>query len=247
MSFIKSAPHLASAIMSILRTLLTISAMAVSAFAFAEGSFPGYIHVNGQLLEDVDADSYQKPGWMAIKRNQGASGLVPVKFQVQKVLKDGALQDIQITSNLGNVETVSGNADGVIAYINHPTLSTGPIKSTRFEAIQFGIGPEKRQHRIHFNSDGYVFSRKGNSVRLLLNGKAASVDKRSVIGTVNSDPARGELSDMTIIWGGDVNRDGVLDFIIYYGGEKAADVCLLLSERGAFIRFKTAACQMFSG
>ena len=173
---------------------------------------------NFQAL-DLDDFDFPPKGWLALIAKDGHWELTPAKVNIEN-------------------EVVSSDQPHALVLLHERTLTPGKVTTPN---IKFLKNPKRMslagQSMIAFvyNGANYRVSFNKSGVIILQSGKMATI----------LDQHREEAS---LVWAGDLDKDGKPDLIIDSGTEKNSTYCLYLSgTAGEKALVKKMGCQFFSG
>ncbi len=166
-------------------------------------------------------------GWLALVKNGNRGwNLVPAKVKNKPCL------DCELSERL-----VTSDKQNAIFLLRHTSLSAGPIQASRLNLgnsimietqVEIGFGgetyrialekPKSRKRKIA--GDSYV-----ERYREVVLHKGS---ERTVIG--KRPPKEDNEGWHDLLWAGDLDHDGKLDFIIYDGFNNGSLTCLYLSS-----------------
>lgn len=170
---------------------------------------------------DLDVFDFPAKGWLALIVQDGHWELTPTSVSL-------------------NNETVSSDHPKALALLHHRSLKPGKADALNMKfsgARKLNISKDSQPNFFRLNF-------KGQDYRLEITPAGMLVLKFGAIyTTLDSD-----RDDATIVWAGDLDRDGRLDLIVGTGTDKNTRFCLFLSgSEGEHSLMKKIGCQLFSG
>lgn len=172
-------------------------------------------------VADLDDFDFPSKGWLAL------------------IVKDGHWELSPTRVNLDN-ETVSSDQPKALALLHHRNLIPGKADALN---MKFS-GNRKLNISRDTQPNFFKLNFKGQDYRLEIT-KAGKVvlNYGAIYTTLDSD-----RDDASIVWAGDLDKDGKLDLIIGTGTEKNTRFCLFLSgAAGENNLMQKIGCQHFSG
>jgi hypothetical protein len=189
---------------------------------------------------DTDPNELKRYSWLALCADSGAWALVNERLT------------ITVDRKFEDTANIKGNCGKPLAYIHHTRLSAGPVQTPnikfygdqRNRSLNLTKG---RKITLRFEQTTHAISIKPNNetgdlhLVIEIDGHESQLlgDKDSAVG----------IDSASILWAGDLNSDGALDFIVttYHDEGKSALACLLLSGLKTGKGLTKVACQRFSG
>ncbi|KVC62353.1 hypothetical protein WI72_11310 [Burkholderia ubonensis] len=160
-----------------------------------------------------DAGDYPKDGWLGLAPNRNYWALAPAHIRFEPVQWSGEVVDV--TSNL----------DKAIALFHCKPLKAGKIETANlsFSNGERQIEPRAKPLRFGFRGRQY-------DLRYTASGSvtAEGDGKRSILHDFGGSTAPFRAS---LIWAGDIDRDGRLDFLMEFESDIGANFCLFTSGR----------------
>ncbi|PTT90550.1 hypothetical protein DBR42_05655 [Pelomonas sp. HMWF004] len=194
---------------------------------------PGAVHVG----EAPEAPGH---GWLALHRVGSSWRLSPTRLTARRVESAITEYDVEISST----------TPGAMAFMRLPGLRAGPVKTPKGWERFVGLvdlpadasEPDDPANGIRFNGTAYRLDVKPTVQQVSAQGDQPAYELRSspfsiVAGTrrteIGESGATNDSDDYNhIVWMGDLDGDGRLDFIISNSGKNSGGLCLYLS-RGA--------------
>ncbi|HIH2752794.1 hypothetical protein L3V59_24225 [Burkholderia aenigmatica] len=200
---------------ALLAALLVLLGVSTASTAFAQESEPDSCVVlppTRMLADDVGvADADLGDGWLALAPDGHRWKLAPARIRLEPVQPDGSVVDV--TSDVKNA----------VALLRCKSLRQGRVDAANLAFPNGGrvIEPGPEPLRFAFHGRRYAL-RYTASDGVIADGDG----KRSVLYDFggSTPPFR-----VTLIWAGDLDRDGRLDFLIEFGSEIGSNFCLFRS------------------
>ncbi|UXU91500.1 hypothetical protein [Burkholderia sp. S-53] len=164
------------------------------------------------MAYDADAAiTHPGDGWLALAPDGNRWKLAPASIRLEPVQPDG--ETVDITSNVKNAVALlrckplrKGRVDAVnLAFTSGGTVIESGVKPLRF-------GFHGRRYALRYTASGSVIA-EGDGKRSVLHDFGGS-----------TPPFR-----VTLIWTGDLDRDGRPDFLMEFESEIGANFCLFTS------------------
>ncbi|RZL37079.1 MAG: hypothetical protein EOP35_09545 [Rubrivivax sp.] len=194
---------------------------------------PGTVHAG-------EAPEAPGRGWLALHRVGTTWQLSPTRLTGRRVHSDITDHDVEISST----------TPGALAFMRLPGLRAGPVRTPKGWERFVGLinlpedapEPDEPANGIRFNGMAYRLDVKPTVEHVPAQNDQPAYEWRSspmaiVAGMRRTEIGEsGEANDFDdynrIVWMGDLDGDGRLDFIIDNGGKNSGGLCLYLS-RGA--------------
>jgi hypothetical protein len=204
----------AKALLAVLFVLLSTS---TASKAFAQESEPDscvVLQPTRMLADDVgEAGTDLGEGWLGLAPDGHRWKLAPARIRLEPAQPDGTVVDV--TSNVKNA----------VALLRCKSLRQGRVDAANLtfpngaRVIEPGVDPLRfafhgRQYTLRYTASGAVIA-EGDGKRSVLHDFGGS-----------TPPFR-----TTLIWAGDLDRDGRLDFLMEFESDLGASFCLFTSGR----------------
>ncbi|HEM7874866.1 TPA: hypothetical protein U2L31_001217 [Burkholderia contaminans] len=199
----------------LLAVLLVLPGVSAASTAFAQDSEPNSCVVlppTRMLADDVGvADADLGDGWLALAPDGHRWKLAPARIRLEPVQPDGSVVDV--TSDVKNAVALlrcKSLGPGRVDAANLAFPNDGRVIEPGVEPLRFGF--HGRRYALRYTASGAVIAEGGG--------------KQSVLHDFGGDmpPFRA-----TLIWAGDLDRDGRLDFLMEFGSEIGNNFCLFRS------------------
>lgn len=203
-----------------MRSLLIAAAFLVSLSASAQTSFPEWrVLVPGEYHGD-EAPARPGPGWLALVPVGGVWRLEPAIVRATRVHDavldaEGDRTGIALTSNRSDT----------LALLRLPDLQPGKVDTPAMKfsggarLISVGEAPLK----LRFMADEYVIEGRKAGIEVRTGAMRAVLPDLAAARPDSEDAA-------SLLWAGDLDRDGRLDLLFSYSGYNRGGVCLYLSS-----------------
>lgn len=218
-----------SALDPALRSFLIAAAFVPVAAASAEPPPGGWQLLVPGVYHGDEAPARPGPGWLALLPVGGVWRLEPAMVRATRV-HDPLLDAEGDKTGIA----LSSSRSEAIVLLKVPGIGPGKVDTP---AMKFGEGPKPVSAggvplKVRFKADEYVIegSARGIHVR---NGAAGTLLPGVSAGGPDSDDSA------SLLWAGDLDRDGRLDLLFSYSGYNRGGVCLYLSsgaDAGAQVR-----------
>lgn len=202
---------------------------------------PGAVHVG-------EAPEAPGRGWLALHRVGDAWRLSPTRLTAKRV--DSAITEYDVE--------ISSSTPGALGFVRLPGLRAGPVKTPTGWERFFGLinmpadapEPVDAAKGLRFNGVAYSLDVQRHLEQVPAQaGQAAHEEIQSAPLSIVADGRRTEIGESGeasmledfshIVWTGDLDRDGRLDFIVSTSGKNSGGLCLYLSrgaKRGDLLR-----------
>ncbi|HEF5874491.1 TPA: hypothetical protein SAY52_005165 [Burkholderia cenocepacia] len=200
---------------ALLAVLLVLSSFAASTFAQEWAPASCFVlQPTRMALEDAgEAGAYPGGGWLGLTSNGNHWMLASARVRFEPVQPDGGIVDIQ------------SNPRRAVALFRCKSLRPGKVDAVN----------------LAFPTDGRVIDPGVSTLRFRFHGRQYGI-RHTVSGAViaEGDGRRSVLHDFggstppfraTLIWAGDLDRDGRPDFLMRFESEIGASFCLFISGR----------------
>ena len=200
---------------ALLAVLLVLLGASMASTAFAQEDEPDSCRVlqpTRMLADDVgEAGADLGDGWLALASNGDRWKLAPARIRLEPVQPDGAVVDV--TPDVKHAVALlrcKSLRPGRVDAANLAFPSDGRVIEPGVEPLRFGF--HGRRYALRYTASGAVIAEGGG--------------KRSVLHDFGGDmpPFR-----VTLIWAGDLDRDGRPDFLMEFSSEIGSNFCLFMS------------------
>jgi len=180
------------------------------------------------ILQDGDAIVYHPgeaplhpgPGWLALDVVGGLWHLLPATLRGERARDEIADSD----------DGVRLHADpaGALLYLRLPGLVAGKVDTPdlRFKGHARELDASTA---LALPFKGHVWNLDGRHGELVLSEGSSRMSFGPMLA--RSDPDFDTEEGLMLLWAGDLDRDGRLDFIVEGNGNNSKDVCVWLSSR----------------
>ncbi|ABB11045.1 hypothetical protein Bcep18194_B0931 [Burkholderia lata] len=200
---------------ALLAALLVLLGASTASTAFAQEGEPDSCSVlqpTRMLADDVgDAGTDLGDGWLALAPSGNRWNLAPARIRLTPAQPDGAVVD------------VTPDVKKAVALLRCKSLTQGRVEAANLAFRNGGrvIEPGREPLRFAFQGRRYALRYTASGAVIAEGG-----GKRSVLHDFGGDtpPFR-----VTLIWAGDLDRDGRLDFLMEFGSEIGTNFCLFTS------------------
>jgi hypothetical protein len=203
-------------------TLCALLAGAVvgAAAAPADGEWKVVAYINPELAFNArEVPLHPAPGGFALTVVDGLWHLVPATLSAKVTSTD--------PKGRPDMVAISATPAEALAYLRLPSLSAGKVDTPdmRFKGVERDLG--KGTVAVPF---------KGGAWRFEARAGAAWLTDGSVRQKIADTPPPANDDDphsVSLLWAGDLDRDGRLDFLVAETGDDGATMCVWLSGRAA--------------
>lgn len=202
------------------RAAVLAGLLALAGAAPAQQAEPEWHVLQAGTVHGGEAPAKPGDGWLALKVIDGKWHLVPA------VVTAMAVRD-EVVGGPDDLSAVRIDVDvaGAIALLRAPGLVAGKVDTPdmRFKDNVRELGPDESTLAVNFKGRAYRFVVHHQALDLRLDGQSTRL----------SDNV-GDGGDITtgLVWAGDLDGDGALDFLLEGTGFNNDSLCLYLS-RGA--------------
>ncbi len=202
-------------IKALLAGLLVLPGVSAASTAFAQESEPdscAVLQPLRMLADDVgDAGTDLGDGWLALAPDGNRWKLAPARIRLEPVQPDGIVVD------------VTPDVKHAVALLRCTSLRPGRVDAVNLAFPNGGrvIEPGPEPLRFAFHGHRYALRYTASGAVIAEGG-----GKRSVLHDFGGDPPPFRV---TLIWAGDLDRDGRLDFLMEFGSEIGTNFCLFTS------------------
>jgi hypothetical protein len=200
---------------ALLAVLLVLLGASTASTAFAQAGEPDsclVLQPTRIALDDVgEAGAYPGGGWLGLVPDGHRWKLAPARVRFEPVQPDGDIVDIK------------SDPSKAVALFRCKSLRQGKVDAANLTFPKYGTAIEPGASPLRFGFHG-----RRHALRYTVSGAviAEGDGKRSVLHDFggSTPPFRA-----TLIWAGDLDRDGRPDFVMEFESEIGANLCLFTS------------------